>query len=101
MWHVIDHYNKGAGLRNPYLDEDIVPLALSERDIDDLVAFLVSLTSLAYKKAAAIELARRRDLSRTTRPQRDTVRAFGPKPARRKPPADAGVNAGSDPKPDV
>jgi hypothetical protein len=60
---------QGAGLKNPYLDEDIVPPALSERDIDDLVASLASLTSPAYKKAAAIELARRRDLSRTTRSQ--------------------------------
>ena len=36
----MDHYNKGDGLQNPYLDEDIQPLALTERDIDDLVAFL-------------------------------------------------------------
>jgi len=85
LWDVMDHYNKGAGLNNPYLDEDIVPLALSERDIDDLVAFLASLTSPAYKEAAAIELARQRELSRTTRPQRDTARAFGPKPARPRP----------------
>jgi cytochrome c peroxidase len=98
VWHVIDHYNKGAGLKNQYLDEDIVPLALSERDIDDLVAFLVSLTSLAYKKAAAIELARPVTNDSLAA---GTARAFGPKPARRKLPADAGVNAGSDPKPDV
>ena len=45
LWDVIDHYNKGDGLRNPYLDEDIQPLALTETDIDDLVAFLASLTS--------------------------------------------------------
>jgi len=45
LWDVIDHYNKGAGLKNPWLDEDIQPLALTERDIDDLVAFLASLTS--------------------------------------------------------
>jgi len=86
LWDVIDHYNKGAGLNNPYLDEDIVPLALSERDIDDLVAFLASLTSPQYKEAAAAELERQRALSRTTRPQRDTARAFGPKPVRPKPP---------------
>jgi cytochrome c peroxidase len=82
LWDVMDHYNKGAGLKDPYLDEDIVPLALSEGDIDDVVAFMASLTSPAYKEAAAIELARQRGLSRTTRPQRDTARAFGPKPAR-------------------
>jgi cytochrome c peroxidase len=92
LWDVIDHYNKGAGLNNPYLDSDIAPLALSERDIDDLVAFLASLTSPAYREAAAIELARQRELSRTTRPQRDTARAFGPKPPRPKPATDAGAS---------
>jgi cytochrome c peroxidase len=86
LWDVIDHYNKGAGLNNPYLDEDIVPLALDERDIDDLVAFMASLTSPPYKEAAALELARQRKLSRTSRPQRDTGRAFGPAPVRKKPP---------------
>jgi cytochrome c peroxidase len=86
LWDVIDHYNKGAGLNNPYLDEDIVPLALGERDIDDLVAFMASLTSPPYKEAAALELARQRKLSRTSRPQRDTERAFGPAPVRKKPP---------------
>jgi cytochrome c peroxidase len=79
LWDVMDHYNKGAGLKDPYLDKDIVPLALSKRDIDDVVAFLASLTSPAYKAAGAIELVRQRALSRTTRPQRDTARAFGPK----------------------
>lgn len=84
LWDVIDHYNKGAGLANPYLDEDIHPLALTERDIDDLVAFMASLTSPQYKEAAAVELARQRELSRTSRPQRDTARAFGPAPPRPK-----------------
>jgi len=85
LWDVVDHYNKGAGLNNPYLDADIRPLALSEREIDDLVAFLASLTSPAYKDAAAVELTRQRALSQTTRPQRDTARAFGPKPAPKSP----------------
>ncbi len=80
LWDVIDHYNKGDGLHNPYLDEDIQPLALTETDIDDLVAFLASLTSADYQKQGATELERQRALSRTNRPQRDTARAFGPKP---------------------
>jgi cytochrome c peroxidase len=88
LWDVVDHYNKGAGLNNPYLDVDIVPLALSESEIDDLVAFMASLTSPQYKEASAAELARQHALSLTTRPQRDTARAFGPAPARPKPPAD-------------
>src|SRR5216683_1063877 len=86
LWDVIDHYNKGAGLQNPYLDQDIQPLALTERDIDDLVAFLASLTSADYRELGVKELARQRELSRTNRPQRDTARAFGPKPVQPKPP---------------
>jgi cytochrome c peroxidase len=80
LWDVADHYNKGAGLQNPFLDGDIQPLALTERDVDDLVAFLASLTSADYKEQGGKELARQRELSRTTRPQRDTARAFGPNP---------------------
>jgi cytochrome c peroxidase len=86
LWDVSDHYNKGDGLQNPYLDVDIQPLALTEADIDDLVAFLASLTSADYKELGVRELARQRELSRTNRPQRDTARAFGPKPPRPKPP---------------
>ncbi len=87
LWDVSDHYNKGDGLQDPYLDEDIQPLALTEADIDDLVAFFASLTSADYKEQGIKELARQRALSRTMRPQRDTARAFGPKPPRPKPPA--------------
>jgi cytochrome c peroxidase len=86
LWDVIDHYNKGAGLQNPYLDQDIQPLALTENDIDDLVAFMASLTSAIYQEQGAAELARQRAISRTNRPQRDTARAFGPKPPRPAPP---------------
>jgi cytochrome c peroxidase len=86
LWDVIDHYNKGDGLQNPYLDEDIQPLALTETDIDDLVAFMASLTSAIYEEQGAAELSRQRALSRTNRPQRDTARAFGPKPTQPEPP---------------
>ena len=83
----MDHYNKGDGLRDPYLDEDIQPLALTEGDIDDLVAFLASLTSPDYKDQGVAELARQRELSQSSRPQRDTARAVGPKSRRPKPPS--------------
>jgi len=86
LWDVMDHYNKGAGLQDPYLDQDIQPLALTESDIDDLVAFMASLTSPNYKEQGATELARQRAISKATRPQRDTARAFGPKPPRPTPP---------------
>jgi cytochrome c peroxidase len=82
----LDHYNKGDGLKNPYLDEDIQPLALTEEDIDDVVAFLASLTSPEYREQGLKELARHRTLSRVKRPQRDTARAFGPKLSQPKPP---------------
>ena len=85
VWDVMDHYNKGDGLQNPYLDEDIQPLALSEGEIDDVVAFLASLTSADYAEQGRRELARQRELSKTNRPQRDTARAFGPKPAGQRP----------------
>jgi cytochrome c peroxidase len=86
LWDVMDHYNKGDGLKDPYLDEDIQPLALTEPEIDDLVAFLASLTSPQYREEGAKELARQREIARTNRPQRDTARAFGPKPPRPEPP---------------
>ena len=86
LWDVMDHYNKGDGLRDPWLDEDIQPLALTESEIDDLVAFLVSLTSPEYKELGAQELQRQQALARNSRPQRDTKRAFGPKPVQPTPP---------------
>jgi len=86
LWDVVDHYNKGDGLKNPWLDEDIQPLALTESEIDDLVAFLVSLTSPEYKELGAQELKRQQTLARKSRPQRDTKRAFGPKPVQPTPP---------------
>ncbi len=79
LWDVVDHYNKSDGIDNPFLDGDIQPLALSEGDIDDLVAFMASLTSADYKEPGDKELARQRAIARTYRPQRDTARAFGPK----------------------
>jgi cytochrome c peroxidase len=85
LWDVLDHYNKGDGLQNRWLDEDIQPLALTEDEIDDVVAFLASLASPEYKYLGEKELKRQRALSQTSRPQRDTKRAFGPKPTRPKP----------------
>jgi cytochrome c peroxidase len=80
LWDVVDHYNKG-GMSNPWLDPDIRPLALSEAEIDDLVAFMASLTSAPYRRQGVAELARQREIARTSRSERDTARAFGPKPA--------------------
>jgi len=81
LWDVMDHYNKGDGITNPWLDEDIQPLALREPEIDDVVAFLASLTSPQYKEVSDQEYARQLALSKVSRSQRDTARAFGPKPS--------------------
>lgn len=80
LWDVVDHYNKGDGLRNPWLDTDMQPLALTEPEIDDLVAFMASLTSSQYQALANKEFARQRAIANVSRPQRETKRAFGPKP---------------------
>lgn len=86
LWDVVDHDNKGDGVSDPWLDEDMQPLALTEPEIDDLVAFLASLTSPQYKELGDKEYARQLALSKVSRTQRDTVRAFGPKPRQPKPP---------------
>ena len=80
LWDVVDHYNKG-GVQNPFLDGGITLLGLTEPEIDDLVAFLATLTSDRYEPLAKKELARQRALSRTTRPQRDNAAARGQAPA--------------------
>ena len=86
LWDIVDHYNKGDGVSDPWLDEDIQPLALTEPEIDDMVAFLASLTSPQYKELGDKEYARQLALSRVSRTQRDTERAFGPKPLQPNPP---------------
>jgi len=82
LWDVLDHYNKGAGPQDPWLDQDIQPLGLQEGELDDLVAFMASLTSDVYRAQGAEELARQRALSRTNRPYRDLRRAFGRRPTK-------------------
>jgi len=86
LWDVMDHYNKGDGIADPWLDKDMQPLALTESEIDDVVAFLASLTSPQYKDVGDREYARQLALSKVNRPQRDTARAFGPKPVQPPPP---------------
>jgi cytochrome c peroxidase len=86
LWDVMDHYNKGDGITDPWLDKDMQPLALSESEIDDVVAFLASLTSPQYKEVGDQEYAWQLATSKVNRPQRDTERAFGPKPKQPPPP---------------
>jgi cytochrome c peroxidase len=77
LWDVIDHYNKG-GVANPYLDGGMQRLGLSEGEIDDLVAFLFTLTDDQFAAFNKEELARQTAL-KNTRPQRDTAIVQGEK----------------------
>jgi cytochrome c peroxidase len=73
-------------IMNPWLDKDMQPLALTEPEIDDVVAFLAALTSPQYKELGDREYARQLALSKVNRTQRDMQRAFGPKPKQPPPP---------------
>jgi cytochrome c peroxidase len=74
LWDVVDHYNRG-GEANPYLDGGIEPLALSETEINQLVAFLFALTDVQFKAQAAPIEAAQRARAKTTRPFRDDALA--------------------------
>jgi cytochrome c peroxidase len=60
-------------VHNPFLDGGIVPLGLIQPQIDELVAFLATLTSPEYAKAPQVEYQKQFRLSRTIRPRRDTA----------------------------
>ena len=74
LWDVVDHYNKGGEV-NAWLDGGMEALALSEAEIDDLVAFLFTLTDHRFAEQNATELVRQQALSRTQRPFRDDALA--------------------------
>lgn len=77
LWDVMDHYNKG-GVPNPYLDGGMQRLGLTESEIDDVVAFLFTLTDTRYEKLNAQQLAKQR-ARKGNRPERDTAVAMGKK----------------------
>lgn len=77
LWDVMDHYNKG-GVPNPFLDGGMQRLGLSEAEIDDLVAFMFTLTDKKFAKQGARELARQQK-GKGKRPERDTATALGKK----------------------
>lgn len=78
LWDVMDHYNKG-GVQNPFLDGGMQRLGLNEKEIDDMVAFLGSLTSSDLKSDGDTEMTRQKQLAETKRPERDTDAAMGRK----------------------
>lgn len=74
LWDVADHYNKG-GEANPYLDGGIEPLALDEREIDQLVAFLFALTDERLADQNRAEMERQKQIASQRRPLRDEALA--------------------------
>ncbi|HEU4534717.1 MAG TPA: cytochrome c peroxidase [Polyangiaceae bacterium] len=74
LWDVVDHYNKG-GESNPYLDGGIEPLALNEREVDQLVAYLFALTDVRFAADNRAEFERQRQLAARQRPHRDDAAA--------------------------
>lgn len=77
LWDVMDHYNKG-GVPNPFLDGGMQRLGLTEAEIDDMVAFMESLTSDSQAALAKQEMAKMR-AKKNVRPERDTEVAMGKK----------------------
>ena len=77
LWDVMDHYNKG-GVPNPFLDGGMQRLGLSEAEIDDMVAFLETLTSPEFAAFGKEEMAKQR-AKKNVRPERDTEVAMGKK----------------------
>jgi cytochrome c peroxidase len=75
LWDVMDHYNKG-GEPNLYLDGGIEPLALTESEIDDVVAFLFTLTDNRFAEQNHTEMERQRALAAKQRPFRDEAMAM-------------------------
>ncbi len=77
LWDVMDHYNKG-GVPNPNLDGGMQRLGLAEAEIDDMVAFMETLTSDRYTALGKQEMARQRG-QKGKRPERDVAAATGKK----------------------
>jgi cytochrome c peroxidase len=74
LWDTIDHYNKG-GEANPYLDGGIEALALTEQEVDQLVALMFTLTDDRFAALNQQELERQRALAQKNRPFRDEALA--------------------------
>ena len=74
LWDVMDHYNKG-GEANLYLDGGIEPLALTEEEIDQLVAFLFALTDVRFAEENQRQFERQQAAAQKQRPVRDKALA--------------------------
>jgi cytochrome c peroxidase len=70
LWDVMDHYNKG-GEPNSHLDGGIIPLALTELEIAQVIAFMVALTDSRLAEGGLRETRRQRDIAAERRPFRN------------------------------
>jgi cytochrome c peroxidase len=70
LWDVVDHYNKG-GEPNAYLDGGIEALTMTDHEVDQLVAFLFSLTDVRFAEANKKEFERQKAIAAKSRPHRD------------------------------
>lgn len=75
LWDVMDHYNKG-GEANPFLDGGIEPLALTEEEIDQLVAFLFTLTDVRFAEENQRQFELQKAAAKQRRPVRDEAMAM-------------------------
>jgi len=75
LWDVMDHYNKG-GEPNLFLDGGIEPLALTEEEINNVVAFLFSLTDVRFAQENQRQFKRQKAQAEKERPLRDDDMAF-------------------------
>jgi len=75
LWDVMDHYNKG-GEANLFLDGGMEPLALTEEEINSIVAFLFSLTDFRFAEENQRQFERQRAQAKKKRPLRDDDMAF-------------------------
>ena len=63
LWDVMDHYNRG-GEANPFLDGGIEPLALSEEELDAVVAFMFALTDVRFDEQNGKEMETQRRIAK-------------------------------------
>jgi len=75
LWDAMDHYNKG-GEPNLFLDGGMEPLALTEEEIDQVVAFLFTLTDQRFAEENRQQLERQKAQAGKKRPLRDNEMAF-------------------------
>lgn len=75
LWDVMDHYNKG-GEANLFLDGGMEPLALTEEEINSIVALLFSFTDVRFAEQNQQQFERQKAQAEKKRPLRDDDMAF-------------------------